>query len=268
MWLQTFPGLATSDVEGFRSAIGELGPWCAELRLRSASNPVVFSLTGGFKAMQGVLQALGTLYADRTVYLFEAEGSPLLSIPRVPASLDLVKPVLANSQQFRWLGAGGDLPVTECRGIPETMLDIVGERATLGLLWGQAAWHEARSKVLGEPDLPPLTARLTRDPDVVRWLKAEPGATVAVNAAVDELEILLDRHNGNVDAAERGSLRLHRVQGIDGVWEFYPFAGNDSRRAFGFVSSDGAFCVALLRSHLPNGTLPPDVRALAARART
>ena len=79
VWLQTFPGLATSDVEGFRSAIGELGPWCAELRLRSASNPVVFSLTGGFKAMQGVLQALGTLYADRTVYLFEAEGSPLLT---------------------------------------------------------------------------------------------------------------------------------------------------------------------------------------------
>ena len=130
---------------------------------------------------------------------------------------------------------------------------------------GPGGMARARSKVLGEPDLPPLTARLTRDPDVVRWLKAEPGATVAVNAAVDELEILLDRHNGNVDAAERGSLRLHRVQGIDGVWEFYrsraTTLGERSVSCLAMAPSAWRFSAATCptaRCHRTSGPSPPE----------
>lgn len=49
---------------------------------------VVFSLSGGFKAVQGFLQALGTVMADECIYIHET-GEGLLRIPALPLTIDV-----------------------------------------------------------------------------------------------------------------------------------------------------------------------------------
>ena len=83
MRLQTAAGLRTSSLAGFRAATAELaGALAAELPARRArGEEIVFNLTGGFKALHAVVQAMGARFADRVVCLFEGTDE-LLEIPR------------------------------------------------------------------------------------------------------------------------------------------------------------------------------------------
>ena len=86
---QTFGGLNTASLESFRPAMSEAARWCykAIAPVRNAHNRVVFNLTGGFKSVQGFMQALGMFYADEVVYIFEG-STELLRVPRLPLDID------------------------------------------------------------------------------------------------------------------------------------------------------------------------------------
>jgi CRISPR/Cas system-associated protein Csm6 len=64
---------------------------------------VVFNLTGGFKSVQGFLQAISSFYADETIYIFQF-SSELLQIPRLPIKLDTQGIIDENLTIFRRLG--------------------------------------------------------------------------------------------------------------------------------------------------------------------
>lgn len=86
--LQKIDDLRTSSLEDFRNGTGSLvGFMESFLPQYRQSHKVVFNLSGGFKSVQGVMQSMGSVYADEIVYIFEGSDQ-LLRIPRLPMTLD------------------------------------------------------------------------------------------------------------------------------------------------------------------------------------
>lgn len=80
--------LQTKNLDTFRIALSDLVAWCESTipGYRQRGYRVIFNLTGGFKSINGFLQALAMVYADETVSVFESE-SELLRLPRLPINL-------------------------------------------------------------------------------------------------------------------------------------------------------------------------------------
>lgn len=89
--------LRTDSLDGFRVAVGDLVTWCgANLPRYRASNYRDGRLQGGFKSIEGLLQTLGLLNADESVYIFES-GQEILRLPRLPVKLDIEEHVRSRS---------------------------------------------------------------------------------------------------------------------------------------------------------------------------
>lgn len=157
--VKRIPDLRTEDLQAFRLAMATLVRLCAE-EIRPMGLYVVFNLTGGFKSVQGFMQALGMLYADETVYVFES-SSELLRLPRLPLKLDAEKTVRDALKVFRRLDAEVRLPVSqqEASGIPEIFLFADEGMVSLSE-WGELVWREVRDKILAERLWPPIDEKL------------------------------------------------------------------------------------------------------------
>ena len=85
----TAGGLNTSDVADFRAALAGIAKQLGEelSKWRERRYRVVFNLTGGFKSVNGFMQAVGMLFADECFYLFEGSRE-LMRVPRLPITLD------------------------------------------------------------------------------------------------------------------------------------------------------------------------------------
>lgn len=158
--VRRIPDLRTDSLAEFRVAVTELIRLCAqEIRpLREQRWRVVFNLTGGFKSVQGFIQALGMLYADESVYVFEGTEE-LLRLPRLPITLDAAVLVRRYERIFRRLAAGLPVSLVEARDVPETLLFEDGGQVTLSL-WGDVIWAEAGDALLGERLWPPVDEKL------------------------------------------------------------------------------------------------------------
>lgn len=150
------PGLVTSDRDSFRDAMTQLIQRCEEELKGYSDNGyhVAFNLTGGFKSVQGFLQTLGMFYADESFYIFET-GS-LLSIPRLPITLDASGTVEEHLDTFRQFELGLEISLHDCTGIPDTLLIEHDGRATLSE-WGELVWQRSKEQYYGERLLEPLT---------------------------------------------------------------------------------------------------------------
>jgi putative CRISPR-associated protein (TIGR02619 family) len=186
--------LNTASLESFRIAAAELVRLCAE-EIRPMGYPVVFNLTGGFKSVQGFMQALGMLYADETVYVFEGSDS-LLRLPRLPIKLDVMTTVREHLRAFRRLKQRLPVDAGELTGVPELFLFSVDGQTTLSE-WGEIAWDAAKAEVLGERLWPPIDAKLryagTLEPSMKN---CSPQELATVNERLDQLaRYLVDGHN-------------------------------------------------------------------------
>lgn len=152
--------LATSDPERFRLAMSKLIEWCDETLTgyREQNWHVIFSLTGGFKGVNGFLQAIAMFYAHESVYIFQS-SSQLLRIPQLPITIDKEGVVGKHLSIFRRLAV--EFPVThrEAEGIPETLLFPVDEQVMLSE-WGELVWRQAKATYYERELLPPLSSRL------------------------------------------------------------------------------------------------------------
>ena len=85
-------------------------------------------------------------YADEIIYIFEGEKCDLITIPRLPISVDtsLIKPY---TMQLALLNAGAGLSPKETVGIPEMMLGEVDGKMTLST-WGQLIWNQCKDNLL------------------------------------------------------------------------------------------------------------------------
>lgn len=149
--------LRTQDLQAFRLAMAALVRLCAE-EIKPLGMKVVFNLTGGFKSVQGFMQALGMLYADETIYVFESSRE-LLRLPRLPLRLDVETSVRETLALWRRLEVGLPVCEQEIRGLPEIFFFVIEGHVALSE-WGELAWREVRDKLLGEQVWPSIDAKV------------------------------------------------------------------------------------------------------------
>lgn len=158
--IRRIPDLRTGNLSEFRSAMAELARLCAQevKGMGQGGWRVVFNLTGGFKSVQGFMQALGMLYADESVYVFEGT-TELLRLPRLPISLDAAALARTHQGVLRRLAAGLPVRAVEARDLPETLLMEDSGQVALSV-WGDLVWAQAGPALLAERLWPPVDARI------------------------------------------------------------------------------------------------------------
>ena len=180
--------LRTDDPDSFRWAMSELVAWCAETLkgYRDAGYRVVFNLTGGFKSVQGFMQALGMVYADESVYVFE-RTEHLLRLPRLPVQLDSEAILRRHLAVFRRIAAGLPVREAEVADVPESLVNVLDGQAAFSP-WGELVWREAYRAVYGAGLLEPITPKLVAGPQFERSLeKLSPDQLRQINERLDQL---------------------------------------------------------------------------------
>lgn len=150
------PGLSTASTRAFADGIDDLISWLRETvpPYRESQYKVYFNLVGSFKSLQGYMNTIGMFYADEIIYIFEGQGSQLITIPRLPINVDN-EAIAPYKLPLALMDAGAELPVTDkmVRGIPESLVFDDGEEMTLST-WGKLIWSECREQLLRDELLP------------------------------------------------------------------------------------------------------------------
>jgi putative CRISPR-associated protein (TIGR02619 family) len=149
--VQPLERLTTANQEDFEAGITALLVWCDQTlpSLREQKARIIFNLSGSFKSLQAYAQTIGMIYADEICYVFEAPGSPLLRIPRLPLQFDS-SPLRAHAALFARLATDREVTgIGELPDIPEAYLERVGDHAVLSR-WGKLAWNSRKREILCE----------------------------------------------------------------------------------------------------------------------
>jgi putative CRISPR-associated protein (TIGR02619 family) len=246
--VKTVQDLRTDSLEEFRIGMSELAKICAqELKgYRERRYRVIFNLTGGFKSIQGFMQALGMLYADESVYVFESTHE-LLRLPKLPFSMDVLGQARQYERIFRRYRVGFSLSEEDARGVPEAFLMRIGEGITLSV-WAETVWAEAEKDVLSENLLPPIDAKLrysNRFPGTVNTT-CSPEEKHQINERLAELA----RHlNNPVFNPNRLDFKMLRVPRDRWTHECDAWANGAAKRLFGYFDG-GTYVVDALAPKL------------------
>lgn len=153
----------------------------------------IFQLTGGFKSLNGYLQALGMLWSDECVYLFES--SPvLLSIPRLPVGMDREETLEAHMEFGRRLQVGYSpasvLPLAQA--MPESLVVMMDGLAAWSV-WGEELWLELSSRLMSKRLYEPLSPKIKFGPKLAKSFgDLSQDHKRAVNEKLDALSAWLD----------------------------------------------------------------------------
>ncbi|MEA5537323.1 putative CRISPR-associated protein [Crocosphaera sp. XPORK-15E] len=148
--IYTPSGLSTANTIAFSEGIDQLIVWLREDIVKNYQDhhKIYFNLVGGFKSLQGYLNTLAMFYADAIAYIFEGENSELITIPRLPITVD--KTAIEDYKVLLALmNAGADLPIQDALEIPESLVYVVDEEMTLST-WGKLVWAECKNQFLSE----------------------------------------------------------------------------------------------------------------------
>ena len=242
--LLTAGGLRTDDVSSFRMALADLTSEIERFAAwRDDHWTIYFNLTGGFKSINGYLQALGMIYADRCVFLFERSAA-LMEIPRLPVRLAEIDEIRAHLSVFRKLAAGYPVCSAEVHSIPDALL-LVDDDCVSTSVWGDVVWTRVGKTLSAERLFEPLSRNVTVSRTARREFEKEtPDSRIAFNAALDALSTYIDK--------KQSVLKSHTFKALKGnptppsTHELYV---NNSRRIFGHYE-DGRFVVDTLGQHL------------------
>jgi len=148
--LLTTAGLRTDNLLNFRAALSELSVKIDEIvpGYREQGWTIVFNLSGGFKSINGYLQALGMIHADSCVFLFE-RAADLMEIPRLPVQLASTKELRKHNVLFRRMERDYVISQEEAQEIPDSLLLIVDEQVAMSV-WGSLVWKRAEKTLLAE----------------------------------------------------------------------------------------------------------------------
>ena len=246
--LLTAAGLAAGDATAFRMAVAALSAsLIEEVPLWRASGfEVIFNLTGGFKSVAGFLQSLGTILADRVVYLFEG-SNVLIDIPKLPVRFDPAGAMADQAVLFRKLSAGYVLDREAAAGVPETLLFEHEDKVMLSEL-GALSMAAFERAVLGLELQAPLSPKLVYGPRLVRDARGlPPDRFILLNRRLDRLGAYLDGVNANPASLNFKPLAGNPVEGS--THECYAWSDRDAARLFGHFE-DGKYTVDRLLPHL------------------
>ena len=214
-------GLCMASTESFSSGIDELIVWLQETipPLKEYKYKIYFNLIGSFKSLQGYLNTIGMFYADEIIYIFEGEKSDLITIPRLPISVDtsLIKPYI---MQLALLNSGIGLSPQQTAGIPETMLGEIDGKMTLST-WGQLIWNQCKEELLSG-DLIPFSRLEYQDTFRADYNKVkEKHKRVKLQETLATVTGLLNESNGDTAILrQHGGIQYDRYVNKDNIDHF------------------------------------------------
>jgi len=244
--------LKTNDPESFREAVTELARLHTEelQGMREGGWHVVFNLTGGFKAVQGFMQALGMLYADETVYVFERTET-LIRIPRLPMDLDALQIVREHQHIFRRLHAGLPVKISEVGDdkASGSLYDPIEDEVDLSV-WGKALWEQARPMLFQEKLWPPVSSKLKYGSDFQKSVDEICRKTQGRLNIINERLLDLARHLEQ-DSYNPSRLDFKKLKGKHGIYthECDAWSDENAKRLFGHFEGD-QFVLDKLGDHL------------------
>jgi putative CRISPR-associated protein (TIGR02619 family) len=134
--------LSTASTKSFHQGIDDLIDW-VDKKVKDFPKPkydIYFNLVGGFKALQGCMNTIGMFYADKITYVFEGQSSKLITIPRLPITVDTN--ILKNhAVTLALLEAGASLSPEKTTTVPEAMVAERDGQMTISN-WGQLIWKK------------------------------------------------------------------------------------------------------------------------------
>lgn len=203
--IQTPRGLSMKTTDLLEEGVKRFLDWCEQTLpdSRESGYEVVFNLTGGFKSLQGILNTIGTFYADRMIYIFQA-GPELITIPSLPVKIntDLFREAPARFLRLAALDRARDvtLPAEPFQDVPNTLIDVVDGRVYSFSAWGRLLWNQERRTLLTRDemfDLPHLdaTPRFLKD-----LRKATEGQRRRLHETLALASLLLGASNGDTSS--------------------------------------------------------------------
>ncbi|MBX9685139.1 MAG: putative CRISPR-associated protein [Candidatus Obscuribacterales bacterium] len=227
--------LQTADLTAFQLALSGIAEWCEDTIPQYQSNNyrIIFNLTGGFKSVNGFLQALSMFYADEAIYVFESEKE-LLRLPRLPVQITATETIHKHLLAFRRLSC--NLPVEHIADdIPETLLFKLEQQIALSP-WGMLVWKRAKKEIYGEHLLSPPSQRIS--------FTAEFEASVQ-GLTKERLRIVNERLDDLAQFFELGQSRnrlyFKKLKGNPrppSTHEIDAWADHDTKRIFGHFEGD------------------------------
>lgn len=188
-------GLRTASLNEFRESLSELVKKLIETLTgyQASGYNIHFNLTGGFKGLNGFLQALSTLYADQTFYLFEG-SKELLFIPKLPFSLDADAIINNNLTAFRRISQGLSVTGLDYQKIPDSLLFAVDDEVMLSE-WGELLWQASYKKIYQQGLLPSISERVIYADTFEASMKGLPAHILEiVNARITDLAVYAENN--------------------------------------------------------------------------
>jgi putative CRISPR-associated protein (TIGR02619 family) len=242
--------LATSDRDTFRLSMSDLIHWCDQTLtdFRQQGWHVVFNLTGGFKSVNGFLQAVGMFYAHESVYIFQF-SSQLLRIPQLPISLDKEGVVGQHLTAFRKLDLHLPLAESEWRTIPETLLFTIDGQVDFSE-WGKLIWLQVKPDYYQQQLLPPLSDKFYYSSQFEKAVNNLPPDRLAIiNHRIDQLSCYFES-NGKDNPNSLDFKALKGKPKPPFTHECDAWSDKDAKRIFGHFEADGRYQIDTLGSHL------------------
>jgi len=236
--------LNTNSTEEFELSLSEI---IKELSntiegYRDSNYEIIFNLTGGFKGSNSFLQTMASLYADKSIYIFET-GKELLVIPRLPIKID--EDFFAeNINIFRDFELEININRSSFNKLPKSIINKIGDEFTISP-WGEMAWQKYKNQFYRTKLIEPISDKIVYSNEFKKdFEKLSKNEKWQLNKSIDKLEQYIYK-NENLR-----SLRFHNLKNEKYSHEFYPFDGNDSRRAYCNKKNNGEITLEKIDAHL------------------
>ena len=205
-------GLTTETPEAFGLGVKTLFKQCGDQipAYREQGYEIVFNLTGGFKSLQGYLNTVGMLYADRMVYIFE-RSTEIIEIPRLPLQMAPDADLATYRRELLLLNAGYPLPPKAVQGLSEVFYDVIDGESFL-TEWGTALWGAHKLDLLSGwfPDLPHITYTRPVRKDIER--RARPADHMRILERLAACAAQWEREPGEAALRNNMDLQANRLK--------------------------------------------------------
>jgi putative CRISPR-associated protein (TIGR02619 family) len=215
--------LSTANTKAFNNGIDDLLDWLQRRveEYKEKEYEIYFNLVGGFKALQGCMNTIGMFYADKIIYVFEGASSNLITIPRLPITVDYSR-LKDHVSILALLDAGAGLSPSQTQNVPEAMVAEIDGKMTISN-WGQLIWNQCKNDFLSQElqKFPRILYQDTFSTDYENISK--PKDKVRLQETLAKVSGLLEESNGNTrDLAKPVSYYAYKgAKDKEGVDHFY-----------------------------------------------
>lgn len=213
--------LSTVSTKNFHNGIDDLIDWIHRKSKEYENYDIYFNLVGGFKALQGCMNTIGMFYADKIVYVFEGKYSKLITIPRLPVTIDTNK-LKDHAATLTLLDVGTSLSPEQTATVPEAMVTEVDGKMKISN-WGDLIWKQCEEDFLSKEllNFPRISYEDTFRGDYKKI--SDINDKVRLQKTIAKVSRLLEESNGNTRQVAK-QVEYYPYEGAkdkEGVDHFY-----------------------------------------------